>query len=35
MGVATKEEYIDKITYTEILREKIRELESELKGVMR
>lgn len=30
MGVATKEEYADKIAYTEILRERIRELESEL-----
>ena len=31
MGVATKEEYADKIAYTETLREKIRELENELK----
>lgn len=31
MGVATKEEYADKIAYTETLREKIRTLESELK----
>lgn len=31
MGVATKEEYADKIAYTETLREKIRALESELK----
>ena len=30
MGVATKEEYADKIAYTETLREKIRALESEL-----
>lgn len=30
MGVATKDEYAEKIAYTEILREKIRELESEL-----
>lgn len=30
MGVATKEEYADKIAYTETLREKIRELESKL-----
>lgn len=27
MGVATKEEYADQITYTETLRQKIRELE--------
>ena len=31
MGVATKEEYADKIVYTETLREKIRALENELK----
>lgn len=31
MGVATKEEYADKIAYTETLREKIRQLENELK----
>ena len=30
MGVATREEYADKIAYTETLREKIRELESKL-----
>ena len=30
MGVATKEEYADKIAYTETLRKKIRELESKL-----
>lgn len=30
MGVSTKEEYSDKIAYTETLREKIRELESKL-----
>ena len=30
MGVATKEEYADKIAYTETLRERIRVLESEL-----
>lgn len=30
MGVATKDEYADKIAYTETLREKIRALESEL-----
>lgn len=31
MGVATKEEYADKISYTETLREKIRSLENQLK----
>lgn len=31
MGVATKEEYADKIAYTETLREKIRALENEIK----
>ena len=30
MGVATKEEYADKIAYTETLREQIRELEKEI-----
>ena len=30
MGVSTKEEYADKIAYTETLREKIRELEGKL-----
>lgn len=30
MGVSTKEEYADKIAYTEVLREKIRDLESKL-----
>ena len=30
MGVSTREEYADKIAYTETLREKIRELESKL-----
>lgn len=30
MGVSTKEEYADKIAYTETLREKIRDLESKL-----
>lgn len=30
MGVSTKEEYADKIAYTETLREKIRKLEDEL-----
>ena len=30
MGVSTKEEYADKIAYTETLREKIRELENKL-----
>lgn len=30
MGVATKEEYVEKIAYTETLREKIRELEKQL-----
>lgn len=30
MGVSTKEEYADRIAYTETLREKIRELESKL-----
>lgn len=30
MGVSTKEEYVDKIAYTETLREKIRELENKL-----
>ena len=30
MGVSTREEYTDKIAYTETLREKIRELEDEL-----
>lgn len=30
MGVSTKEEYADKIAYTETLREKIRDLENKL-----
>lgn len=30
MGVSTKEEYADKIAYTETLREKIRELENRI-----
>ena len=30
MGVSTREEYADKIAYTETLREKIRELENKL-----
>lgn len=30
MGVSTREEYADKIAYTETLREKIRDLESKL-----
>ena len=30
MGVSTKEEHADRITYTETLREKIRELENKL-----
>lgn len=30
MGVATKEEYADKIAYTETIRKKIRELEEQI-----
>ena len=32
MGVATKEEYAEEIAYTETLRNKIRELECQIKG---
>lgn len=33
MGVSTKEEYADKIAYTETLRKKIRELEKQASNV--